>query len=75
MIVARVRMIEARLAFEHGLAAHMAVLRERDRQHRIAHRRAFAQRAAAAARAFEIAARETRAERDRAVHLVFVEAA
>ena len=54
-IVAGVGVIETRFAFEHGLAADVTLLRERDGEHRIAHRAAFAQRASAAARAFEVA--------------------
>ena len=68
-------MVEAGLAFQCGLAARRAVLRQGDGEQRVAHRAALAQRAAAAARAFEIAGREVDALRDRAVDLVGVEAA
>ena len=67
-------MIEAGVALEHGLAADVTLLRESDRQHRVANRGALAQCAAAAARPFEVAGRQARAERDRAVHLIFGEA-
>ena len=73
LIVADVGVIEAGVTLEHGFATHVPLPRERHRQHRIAHCRAFAQGLAAAARALDIAAREARAQRDRAVHLVFVE--
>ena len=75
LVVADVRMVEAGVAFEHGLAAHMPLARQRDRQHGVAHRRALAQCTPAAARALQVAAREARAQRDGAVHLVFVEPA
>ncbi len=72
VIVADVGVIKARVAFQHGLAAHVPAARKRDCEHRVAHRRALAQSAPAAARAFEIAAREARAQRNRAVQLFFV---
>jgi hypothetical protein len=65
--------IKPGVTFEHGFAANMPVARECHGEHRVAHCGALAQGAAAAARAFEISACETRAQRDGAVHLVFVE--
>ncbi len=73
LVVARVRVIEPRVALEHRLAADVSLPGQRHRQHRVAHGGALAQRAAAAACPFEIAGRQARAERDRAVHLVFGE--
>jgi hypothetical protein len=66
--------IEARVAFEHGLTADVSLPCERYRKHRVTHRRAFAQSLAAAARTFEIARGEARTQRDRAVQLLLVEA-
>ncbi len=73
-VVAGVRVIEAGVAFEDGLAADVALLRERDGEHGVPDGRALAQRAATAARRFGIAGREARAQSDGAVHLVLGEA-
>ena len=63
-------MVEAGGTFEHGLAtADLAMLRQSDGQHRVAHGGAFAQRAA-----LEIAARQIGAQRDHRVHLFLIEA-
>ena len=51
----------------------MPLARERHGQHGVTHCSAFAQCLAATARAFDVAAREARAQRNGAVHLVFVE--
>ena len=60
-VVAGVRVIEARRTFEDRFAAaDPALLRERDGEHRVAHGGALAQGAA-----FEVAARQVRAQRDR----------
>src|SRR5262249_48677930 len=69
-VAARVGVVEARVALEHGLAARLARAREGDGQHGVAGGGALAQGPAAAARALEVAGGEARAEGDRAVHLV-----
>ncbi len=74
LIVAGIGMVEAGLALQCRLAARRAVPRHRNREQRVAHRAALAQRAAAAARAFEIAGSKINALRDRAIDLVCVEA-
>ena len=55
-IVARIGVIKARGAFQRRFAARMPLLRQRNGQHGVARRRAFAQRGA-----FEIASREIHA--------------
>ena len=74
LVVAHVGVIEAGVAFQDGLAAHVSLPGQRHRQQCVPDRRPLAQRATAAARALEIAAGQARAERDRAVHLVLGEA-
>src|SRR5262245_12211580 len=54
LVVAGVRVIEAGIALEHGLAPDVALPRQRDREHRVTHCRALAQRTTAAARALEV---------------------
>ncbi len=61
LVVADVRVIEAGVALEHGVAGDVPVLRQRNGEHGVPHRAAFAQRLAAAARPFDVAAREARA--------------
>ena len=61
-VVAGIGVIEAGRTFEHRLAAaDLSLLRQRDGEHGVAHGGALAQRAA-----FEVAARQVRAQRDRA---------
>ena len=69
-VVAGERVVEAGRTFEHRLAtADGSLLRQSDGEHRVAHRGAFAQRAA-----LEVAASQIGAQRDHRVHLVGVEA-
>ena len=68
-------MVKAGLALQRRLAAGGAVLRQCHREQGIAHRPALPQRAAAAARTFEIAGSEIDALRDGAVDLALVETA
>src|SRR5271168_5076316 len=73
-VIAGIGVVKAGFTFQNGLPAWRAVPGHRDGEQRAAHRAAFAQGAAAAARPFKIAGREIDALRDRTIHLVRIEA-
>src|SRR5262245_24676803 len=73
LVVARIGVIEAGGAFQDSLTAHVPLLRQSHRQHGVAHRGTLAQGTATASGPFEVAARQTRAECNHAVHLILSE--
>src|SRR4030095_4906711 len=70
LVVARIGVIEAGGCFQNSLAAHVPLLRQRHRQHGVAHRGTLAQGTATASWPFEVAARQTPAESKHTVHLI-----
>src|SRR5262245_21750690 len=73
LVATRIGMIEAGGAFQDSLVAHVPLLCQHHRQHGVAHRGTLAQGTAAATGPFEVAARQTRAECNHAVHLILSE--